>query len=128
MTTKTFKNQAAHGDVLFVRVDSLPETGLLRQEPEDGRIVLAHSESGHHHYMQLEQVTDAVHYRIEGVDPGSATPLQGYLEIVAPAVEIMHDKVGPTSHTTFTLPPGVYQIRRHRTWDAWNKRYGRAQD
>jgi hypothetical protein len=126
--TKTFKNQAAHGDVLLVRVNNLPTTGLLRQEPKGNTIVLAHSESGHHHYLQLEQVTDAVHYRIEGVDPGSDTPLQGYLEIVVDTMEIRHDKAGPTSHTEFSLRPGVYQIRRHRTWDIWNKRYGRAQD
>jgi hypothetical protein len=45
---KTFQNQSAQGDILLLRVDAIPE-GARRQAPIDGRHVVAHGETGHHH-------------------------------------------------------------------------------
>ena len=45
---KTIKKMAAQGDVLFRRVDAIPETAR-EVTPEKGDPIVAHSETGHHH-------------------------------------------------------------------------------
>lgn len=47
---KTFKKQAAQGDVFFEKIDQLPD-GLEKAKPKNGNIVVAHSETGHSHVI-----------------------------------------------------------------------------
>jgi len=69
------------GDIAFVEVDSIP-SGCTPAKEEDGKFVVAHSETGHHHYvdalsakvydspddpnvcyLQCETATDVIHAR-----------------------------------------------------------------
>lgn len=43
--------RTAQGDVTLVPIDALPE-GLVKANPENGLLIVAHSESGHHHAIQ----------------------------------------------------------------------------
>lgn len=46
--------QIRQGDILIERVDKLPKN-LIRQKPENGRIILAHGEvTGHHHSLAAD--------------------------------------------------------------------------
>jgi hypothetical protein len=47
---RTFENMAAQGDMLIRRVAALPE-GVKPIPTEDGKHILTHSESGHHHVV-----------------------------------------------------------------------------
>lgn len=48
--TKQFNKMAAQGDVMFIKVDSIPN-GLKKHAPENGKIIVTHSETGHHHVI-----------------------------------------------------------------------------
>jgi len=47
-------DSAAQGDVLFLRVDELPEGVKLAEETN--RAIVAHSETGHHHVAVAPQI------------------------------------------------------------------------
>ena len=50
MSVKTFKNVAAQGDVYFRRANEVP-ADFVPVEPENGKLIVTHSETGHHHVM-----------------------------------------------------------------------------
>jgi hypothetical protein len=51
---KTFKNVCAQGDVTFRRVTAIPSSATP-VPPNGAHVVLAHSETGHHHVMLAER-------------------------------------------------------------------------
>lgn len=111
---KTFRRMAAQGDVLFRRVKKMPE-GVKAQESK-GRVVVAHSETGHHHAI------DAMGVRLyEGADPLIAYLV---LESVEHA-DVVHHRSYDT-HATIRLSGGVgsiFEIRRQREYspDGWRR-------
>lgn len=110
---KTFKNQAAQGDLFLRRIKKLPAAAKPIAAPKDGRYVLAHSETGHHHVVMA--APDAI--RLFGSDD----PLLLYAEIVRP-VQLKHERSFDT-HETIEIGEGVYEIRRQRekTPDGWRR-------
>lgn len=97
------ENEAAQGDIYIRRVGALPPTATPR-DPTDGKHVLAHSETGHHHY------TDVAGVALYG-DPGNA--LVCYLSVEGPHADVIHARPWDT-HRTLRLPRGVWEIRRQR--------------
>lgn len=51
MKAFTFKKLAAQGDVLFEKIDKLPD-GLEPAKSENGVFIVTHSETGHHHVVK----------------------------------------------------------------------------
>ena len=107
---KTFNNMAAQGDVLIRRVESIP--GGATRVTGRGPVVIAHSETGHHHSF----------------DAGGnvwlySTPDQmvSYLEVKKPAV-LKHRRDFDT-HEEILFDAGVYEIRRQREWspEGWRR-------
>lgn len=104
-------NQGAQGDVLFRRVDALP-AGARDITPDEGKVIVAHSETGHHH------IASATEARImAGPDP-----LVCYLQ-ASDNIIIEHLRPFDT-HETFALAcgPGVtWEVRRQRehTPEGW---------
>lgn len=79
---KTFINQAAQGDILIRRVTSIPEN--FRPVEDGGRIVVGHSETGHHHAIDSDGVV-----RYEGPD----NPLICYLRMeTVETAELVHHR------------------------------------
>lgn len=106
---KTFKNQAAQGDMLARRVAKLPE-GLKITLAENGHHILAHSETGHHHVVMerpgVEHFQDAMNlFRSFLVVP------EGY---EAPLVHLRDTH----THETLMFGPGIWEITRQREYDA----------
>lgn len=124
---KIYNDVGAQGDLLFVRVDSLPE-GLVPNPDE----VLAHSESGHHHLMKTRRG-----FQVERLDDPK-DPLTSYLRITRRKEEILagadetlakidqalldvgvvihHEKTGPDAHDDSGLAcegdQAIYKVPR----------------
>ena len=112
---KTFKNMAAQGDFLIMRVDSLPEE-LYPCKVKNGKYVVAHSETGHDHVMEAERVEM---FKVELVDDDAVFELYLKVEEDTP-VEHMRSY---DTHEALNVPPGTYKIRRQReyTSEGWRR-------
>lgn len=108
-----FDTQVAQGDILITRIHALP-AGLTKVEPTNGKHVVAHSETGHHHQLAANGVE-----RWESPND----PLVCYLRMEAPSV-LEHARPFDT-HEFFALgggatqpatptTPAFYEIRRQR--------------
>jgi hypothetical protein len=101
---KTFKTHCAQGDIYIRRIDCLPE-GTEIVNPENGKIVVTHSETGHHHVMDADCVTM---HRL----PDS---IMDCLLVVDKPTELEHlrefDK-----HEPIHFDKGVYHVRRQREY------------
>lgn len=108
---KNVERMAAQGDVLFVKVGAIP-ADAKESKLEEKRLVVAHSETGHHHY--LEVVPGMRHYT--GADPTIA-----YLTLGEEA-DVVHARPHDT-HETLRLTPGTWQIRRQREYvpEGWRR-------
>jgi hypothetical protein len=104
---KTFKQQAAQGDLLVTRIDELP-TGVTEQAAEDGRHVLAHSETGHHHVIPAEHASLFVAADSDG--------FRAFL-VVHQDTQIEHLRAWDT-HEALAVTPGVYRLDRQREYIA----------
>lgn len=113
---KTFENCAAQGDVMFVRVASLP-VGVKPVTPEQGKFILAHSETGHNHVM-------AAHDNVKVFFTDN--PLVSYLQVVEAADEaetfIEHLRSLDT-HEPIKFAPGIYKVinQRESSPEGWRK-------
>jgi hypothetical protein len=100
---KTVKNMCFQGDVLFRRIDALPP-GVVEQKAE-GRVVVAHSETGHHH----------------AIEPGEAKlferaqrdPMVCFLAIDGEHADVVHHRANHT-HETVRLLQGLWEVKRQR--------------
>ena len=104
MTVK-FKNVCAQGDIYIRRVSALPANAVPAQ-PENGKYVVTHSETGHHHVMERARVKmytlpDSIMDIFLEVEEGGAL-----LEHLRP-----HD-----THETISFDKGTYHVRRQREY------------
>ena len=110
---KIVKKHAAQGDVMFVRVDTLPE-GVTKKS--DGlSAVVAHSETGHHHVAKGERV----------MLYGTEDPMVCYLVAEGVYADVEHLRPWDT-HETLRLdgePGAVWKIVRQResTPEGWRR-------
>lgn len=100
---KAFKNQAAQGDILIMRVASLPET-VTEVAPSNGRLVLSH-DAGHPHTVPAGAAT---------LFRDTSNPLRLYVNVTT-ATAIEHQRAFDT-HEPLELQPGLYEVRRQREW------------
>lgn len=106
---------AFQGDVMFRRIDRLPDGAIEKAVPSAGTVV-AHSETGHHHIA-----TGGDHAFF--VDPKD--PMHGFI-VARGTVEITHHRSTDT-HETFELyserPEVVWEITRQREYvpEGWRR-------
>lgn len=115
---RTFTKMAAQGDFIIMRINDIP-ANVERIEPENGVYVVAHSETGHNHVMEMD--------RVEAFKPAGVKEVdlyQMFLNVEA-STEINHLRSFDT-HETLLVPPGKYEIRRQREYVA--EGFRRAQD
>lgn len=110
--TKKIEKCGAQGDVMFVRIDRIPGDAKPVPAPKDGRIVVAHSETGHHHYLAA--------IGVEMFQP--ADPMICYLRVSAELADVVHARPFDT-HETIALGKGDWQIRRQREYtpEGWRQ-------
>ena len=114
MKTHSFKKMAAQGDMLIKKISKLPE-GLTPAKSENGKFIVAHSETGHHHVV-LERSAQLL------IDQTNS--FIAYLNVLEPC-EIEHLRSFDT-HAPIAIDKGIYEIRRQREYTPQGFR--RAQD
>lgn len=92
----------AQGDLSIFSVDEIPK-GLAEAKPENGKHIVAHSESGHHHVIDGNTVR--VYNENEFIS---------YLDVEKES-NVVHLRNFDT-HKPITLPPGKYRISRQREY------------
>lgn len=118
MRIRTFKNQAAQGDLLLRRIEKIPD-GVVKQRAENGKFILAHSETGHHHTV-LDR-PNVNWYRLATTGNNLEAQMISYLEVLdeealdAPPVDLVHERNFDT-HDTIRISVGIYEIRRQREY------------
>ncbi len=109
---KTFQNRAAQGDVYFERVASLPKDVAVVADVTGGVLVIAHSETGHHHVMDARS---AEMYRL---------PEEIYecFLVVKEPTALEHLRPFDT-HEPIMFEPGIYHVRRQREYtpEGWRR-------
>ena len=83
------------------RAEKLPD-GLKKAEPENGKIIVTHSETGHHHVMEANDAE-----MFQGPDL-----LTAFL-LVRKTTRLEHLRPHDT-HEAIAFEPGSYEVRRQR--------------
>jgi hypothetical protein len=112
---KTVTNMAAQGDLILTRVSALPKEAIERKRTGD--LVLAHSETGHHHLIK-----DPLAKMFE-----TTNPMICYLRMETPFVDLEHARPFDTHDTLRLLgePNGesVWCVQRQREYtpEGWRR-------
>ena len=108
---KKFQNVCAQGDIYIRRIDNLP-VGVVPVAPEKGVNIVTHSETGHHHVMDAENVT--LHRLPDSI-------MDCFL-VVKEATPLEHQRPHDT-HEPILFEPGVYHVRRQREFspEGWRR-------
>lgn len=101
---KTFEKVCAQGDILITRIDGLPANAVA-VAPEGDKVIVTHSETGHHHVMDAGAVTM---HRL----PDS---IMDCLLVVSEPTLLEHLRAHDT-HEPILFAPGVYHVRRQREY------------
>jgi len=105
---KTFKDFAAQGEAFIRRIDARPD-GLAEIAPTNGKHIVAHSETGHHHVMDagsatlLERTTDVP----EGMN---------ILHLIVKEPTALEHLRGHDTHEPIMFAPGEYEVRLQREY------------
>ena len=118
MTETTFKDIAAQGELTIFRIEALP-SDIEPMAITDGRFIIGHSETGHHHVIDAGDEVKAF------VKKSDATTM--YLSVLAAdvnerKVRLRHERNHDT-HAALTIAPGIYQINVSREYEltAWHR-------
>ena len=101
--TENMTGCVAQGEILFLRVDKIPE-GLEEATSENGKLIVGHSETGHCHVIDIAKHKNATLL----IDKTNA--LIAYLRVNDCPAELVHLRQHDT-HESISFPPGCYQIR-----------------
>jgi hypothetical protein len=101
---KTFNNICAQGDILIRRIAELP-SGVEKVEPENGKIVVAHSETMHNH------IFDSTHTELYSLPDD----IMKCLLVVNEPTPLVHERSYDT-HEPILFQPGIYEVRRQREY------------
>lgn len=113
---RTFKNQAAQGDLLIRRIDAIPHEAMPMKS-EKGQFIVAHSETGHHHV-----IAERPGVQVYTTDD----PLVSYLRVIDATEQtealLEHLRTFDT-HETIAIPAGDYELRRQREYtpEGWRR-------
>jgi hypothetical protein len=112
---KMIDDTAAQGEI-YIRRIARPRKDFLKGgtplKEENGRFIIGHSETGHHHVMERGGV-DVVEM------PSDTSGMRILRMIVAdPNKELVHERPHDT-HETLGFPPGAYEARIGREYDPY---------
>lgn len=113
---RTFKNQAAQGDVFITKVLELP-VGCKKQVAQNGAHIITHSETGHHHVIKASPSVNF--YNTEN-------PLVSYIEVIKAADEtevVLEHLRSFHTHEALSFHKGIYRVNRQieYTPQGWRK-------
>lgn len=101
---KILIDTGAQGDLLMLRVNSLPKI-VTRIEPENGSFIIAHSETGHHHIIEAK----------DGVSLFKTNDfMEKYLHVIDNVEVTLEHLRSFDTHESWLLKGGTYRILRSR--------------
>ncbi len=104
---KTFNKVAFQGDVSIIKADVMGVKGLPDDakeiKPEKDRLIVTHSETGHHHFIQS---AEARFY-------GTSDPNVCFLVVDGEHADLVHDRAHD-QHQTIRIPQGLYQVNKQQ--------------
>ncbi len=89
------------GDLMIVPCDNIP-VGASEVRPVNGQVIVAHSETGHHHTVS------ACAAKVFAV-----SAMLQYLRVTAAHVDLLHQR-SYDQHEALRLPKGDYEMLRQR--------------
>jgi len=103
-------DQQRQGECLFIKVDQFNDNDADYEvvKPEGQRLIVAHSESGHHHVIDISRSKQA------DLLINKTNNLMGRL-VLGDDAEVEHLRSFDT-HETIKLPPGKYVLRYRREY------------
>ena len=110
---KTFEKCCAQGDILIRRIDKLPKD-VIKAKSENGKFIVAHSETGHHH--SVTEHAGVQYYTTKD-------PMVAYLSVIEDVeAKLEHERTFDT-HESILLKGGTYEIRRQREYtpEGWRR-------
>jgi len=116
---KAFSKVAAQGEITIYRVDHVADGSPL--ELEGGRLVIGHSETGHHHVLER---TEGVTVTVAKTAPAGMRILYA---IVSEPNALVHLR-GHDTHEAIALQPGMYEFRSGREYDPYAELARRVAD
>ena len=99
-----FTKIAAQGELTITRLDAKPQKIGAVVAPVAGKLIVGHSETGHHHVVDADCAT------LTRVDPFTA------FLAVRKATRLVHQREYDT-HPPIELQPGMYEFRTGREFD-----------
>lgn len=108
MQTLQFNKVAAQGELTITRLSKAPKNTGAAIEAVAGKVIVGHSETGHHH------VVDAGCATLTRIDQFTA-----YLDVKKPT-QIDHLRDHDT-HPSIALRPGMYEFRTGREFDPFEE-------
>lgn len=102
------KNLAAQGEMYIRRVAEFKEEATPA-EAEDGKFILAHSETGHHHVIDADKVMVAE--QTTNVPEG-----MGILQMIVKEPAVVEHLRGTDTHEPLFLTEGNWEIRLQREY------------
>lgn len=114
---RDFDKAASQGEVDIYRIAALPE-GLRMMAQEDGRWVIGHSETGHHHI--IERTEAATVYE---ADPATVPAGCRILYAIVREPTVFVHLRGHDTHEPIMLRPGAYEFRtlRESSPEGWRR-------
>lgn len=97
-----------HGEVILKPIDKLPKEAKLQDEKSS--IIVAHSETGHHHILEVKDKVDMSKIKVYSWNG------EMYLEVPQIA-ELWHQKTGQDTHKTHEVVPSIYKINIKKEFD-----------
>jgi hypothetical protein len=125
-TMKTFTKVAAQGEITIRRIGDVPKNKTPRNgckplELENGRFVIGHSETGHHHVLSKN---DGAEVMVLEKPPEGMKVLYAILENPTSLDHLReHD-----THEPIMLEPGEYEFRIAREYDPYAELARQSQD
>lgn len=101
-------DQQRQGECLLIRVDAFEDNDgdYKSAKPENGKLIVAHSETGHHHVIEKSKQADLLIHK--------TNEFIGRL-VLGEEVELKHLRTFDT-HETLKLPAGKYVLRYRREY------------
>jgi len=112
-------NIIRHGEVLLKQITSIPKGAVLKEETH--KAIIAHSETGHHHILEVKDKVDMSKFKIYSFNG------ENYVEVLEIA-ELWHQKTGNDTHKSHKVLPSSYQIIIKREFDYFGNAIRRVRD
>ena len=112
---RTFKKQAAQGDLFIKKIDKLPNN-VKKVKPQEGMYIVAHSETGHHHVIVADP-------GVELYEENESDGMTLYMKVIdATEVTLKHLR-GWDTHDPIGFTKGIFKFRRarERIPEGWRK-------